>query len=587
MMPSSSASRTGSTRHILLRLYRLFLRRHLLRVGIAIGFMAMAALMTGALAQLMEPIIDDVFTERRAEALLPVAAAVFGAFLLRGLATYAHTVLMNQTGQGVVADIQNRTHAHLLRLDLAFFHDHPPGELSSRLINDVTVMRSAVAECLTAIFKSSLTLFVLIGVMLYQDWKLALVALTIIPAAAWAVGRIGKQLRRLSEETQSKLGDLSARLTESFGGIRQIKAFGAEKVERERIAARVDDVYQLSLKAVRTGELSTPINEVLSGLALVVLIVYGGSQVIAGTDTPGSFMAFITAFLMAYEPIKRLSKLNNVLQRGLGAAERLLHLLDTQPHIENPARPIALPPGPPAIDFNDVFFAYPDGTAALNGLSLRVEPGMTAALVGPSGAGKSTVLNLIQRFYDVSGGSVCVGGIDVREADLTALRSMTALVSQDITLFDGSVAENIALGCPDVSPQRIAEAARAAACDFIADLPDGLETPIGANGVKLSGGQRQRLAIARALLRDAPLLLLDEATSALDSVTEQAVQNALQNLLRDRTILVIAHRLSTVIDADVIHVLEHGRVVESGTHSVLSGAGGAYSRLQGTQLTAA
>lgn len=580
-------SRERRSLSLLRRLYRLFFRPYVPRAVVAIAFMAVAALMTGALAQLMEPIIDDVFTQGRRAALWPVAGAVFGAFLLRGVATYAHTVIMNQIGQSLVADIQERAHGHLLSLDLAFFQEQSAGELTSRLINDVTAMRSAVAECLTAIFKSSLTLLVLIGVMLYQDWRLALIAFCIIPGAAWVVGRIGKRLRALSEETQDHLGRLSGALMESFQGVRQIKAYNAEASERRRIGDGIRDVYRLSLRAVRVGELSTPVNELLSGLALLALILYGGSQVIAGENTAGAFMAFITAFLMAYEPIKRLSKLNNILQRGLGAAQRLLDLLDTQPRVTEAPDAVALPPNAASIALEQVWFRYPDGTAALEDVSISVEPGQTLAVVGPSGAGKSTVLNLIPRFYDPAAGRVLVGGHDVRGVKLESLRARIALVSQDVTLFDDSIAGNISLGRPDAGRAAVDKAARDAACGFIDAMPDGLDTRVGPGGVKLSGGQRQRIAIARALLCDAPILLLDEATSALDTETELAVREALKRLRAGRTTLVIAHRLSTVISADSIVAMEAGRVVEAGSHDALLAQGGLYARLYGSQLHAA
>ena len=594
--PEPKKRRKSSSLSLIGRLVRDFMHPHLPMIGLAVLFMAMAALMTGALARLMEPIIDDVFAAEDKSALVPVAVMVFAAFVVRGLATYGHTVLMNRIGQSIVADIQRRTFDRLLGLDLAYFMEHSAGELIARLISDVQVMRTAVAESLTSVFKSSLTLMVLVGVMLYQDWKLASAAFVVFPLAAWSVGRIGKRLRKLSGKTQTELAELSSMLNESFRGIRPIKALCLEDREKDRIGGGIERVFRLSFRAVQVGAMSTPINEILSGVAIVTLILYGGSQVVAGESTAGAFFSFITAFIMAYEPIKRLSKLNNILQMGLGAAERVLDVLDSKAQIADlpGAVPLVLVSPDRAqsargaagaeIRFEKVGFNYPDGTTALADIDLVVPEGKTVALVGPSGAGKSSVLNLIPRFFDVASGRVLVAGQDVREVTLDSLRSAIAMVNQDIMIFDDTVAANIGLGRLDASRAEIEQAAKAAkAHDFITAFPEGYDTRLGEAGVRLSGGQKQRIAIARALLRDAPILLLDEATSALDSTAEKAVQSALSGLRAGRTTLVVAHRLSTVRDADLIYVMEQGQIVETGTHDDLIRKGGLYAQLYGLQ----
>jgi subfamily B ATP-binding cassette protein MsbA len=582
--PAPSKPVPSRTLPLVRRLVGSYLAPHRWRVATSLLFMLLDAASTGALAKLMEPMIDDIFRDQNAAMLWPVAGAVLGAFTVRGVAGYLHEVQMNSVGQRIVAAVQKQLFAHLLRADLAFFHANPAGQLISRLVNDVTVMRQAVAESLTSLGKSSVTLMILVGVMFYQDWLLATIAFTAFPPAAVYLARMGRRLRRVSGRTQAEMGVFSTVLNQTFQGARHVKAYGMEAYEERRVDGIVDNLLHLIHKTFRVSAMSTPVSEILSGGAIVTVIVYGGYQVIEGNNTPGALLSFITAFMLAYEPMKKLTKLNAQLQVGLAAAERVFELLDRHPAIVD--KPGA---GPLAVErydvqFDRVEFAYADGKAALAGASLEVPAGRTVALVGASGAGKSTVLNLIPRFYDVAGGAVRIGGVDVREVQLASLRAAIALVSQETALFDDSIRANIAYGRPDASFEEIVAAARdAAAHDFIAALPDGYDSLVGENGVKLSGGQRQRIAIARAMLKNAPILLLDEATSALDSESERAVQEALKRLQQGRTTLVIAHRLSTIVDADRIYVLEAGRVVEWGTHAELLRRGGPYSRFHALQ----
>ena len=356
--------------------------------------------------------------------------------------------------------------------------------------------------------------------------------------------------------------------------------------EETRTKNVIEKIYKLMVKAYRVSALATPVSEILSGLAIVTIIAYGGVQVMEGNSTPGKLFSFITAFLLAYEPMKRLAKLNAIMQMGLAAAERVFSVLDTPPLILDKPDAKVLKTEKPEIVFTDVSFRYQDGTEALRDLSMVVPAGKTVALVGASGAGKSTVLNLIPRFYDVEQGSVKIDGMDVRDVTLESLRAHMALVSQEVSVFNDTVRENIAYGKPDASETEIIEAAKAAAAhDFISELPEGYETKLGEQGVKLSGGQRQRIAIARAMLKNAPVLLLDEATSALDTESERVVQQALDRLQRGRTTIVVAHRLSTIEHADLIYVLEGGKVVEQGSHADLVAQNGVYARLQGGFLS--
>jgi subfamily B ATP-binding cassette protein MsbA len=563
-----------------------FIRPYRWRLASALVFMAVAAGTTGAMARLMEPVMDGVFQQRDRTLIMPVALAVLASFAVRGIADYFHSVQMNHIGQSIVADLQKQLYGHLLEADLAFFHSTAAGQLISRLINDVGVMRSTFAECLTSIGKSTLTLVFLVAVMFYNDWALAFGAFLAFPIAGWFVARMGKRMRRVSASTQAELGDFATLLNQTFQGVRHVKAYGMEAHEGQRVAAVIDRLFHLVHKAFRVSSMTTPVTEVLSGVAIVTVIVYGGLRVIDGVSTVGALMSFITAFLLAYEPMKRLSKLNAQLQSGLAAAERVFDLLDTRPTIlDRPeAQPLAVTDY--TIRFNEVYFAYHTEAPALRGITLEVPAGRTVALVGPSGAGKSTVLNLIPRFYDTDSGSITIGGTDLRAVTMASLRANIALVSQEVVLFDQSIRDNIAYGRPGASEDEIREAARqAAAHDFILALPQGYDTRVGEQGVKLSGGQRQRIAIARAMLRDAPILLLDEATSALDTESERAVQGALRTLQRGRTTLVIAHRLSTVVDADRIYVLDHGQVIESGSHADLLRHRGVYTRLYGLQTS--
>ena len=587
--PRTADGYTG-TWPLVRRLFGTYLWPHRGQLGLALFFMAINAATTGAMARLMEPVMDGVFEQRNRAMVVPVAAAVLVAFVVRGFSDYFHSVMMNRIGQKVVADVQKELYGHLLCADLAFFHATSAGQLISRVINDVSVMRGAMAECLTSAGKSTLTLAFLIGVMFYNDWLLATGAFVAFPLAGLFVARMGKRMRQVTTSTQQEMGDFSTVLNQTFQGVRHVKAYGMEAHEQQRVGAIIDRLFNLVCKAFRVSAMTTPVTEVLSGLAIVSVIVYGGLRVIDGQSTLGALMSFIAAFLLAYEPMKRLSKINAQLQSGLAAAERVFDLLDIRATITD--KPLARPMAVERFDirFDDVHFSYrpagQDDAPALRGITLEVPHGKTVALVGPSGAGKSTVLNLIPRFYDVSRVSVSIGGIDVRDATMASLRSHIALVSQEVALFDQSIRDNIAYSRPDADEAQIVAAARAAAAhDFIAALPLGYDTVVGEHGVKLSGGQRQRIAIARAMLRDAPILLLDEATSSLDTESERAVQGALRTLQTGRTTLVIAHRLSTVVDADQIYVLDHGRVVESGTHAELLRHNGLYGRLYGLQAS--
>ncbi len=566
------------------RLVREGVRPYFGRVVLSVVFMGIVAATSGLLAALMKPVVDQVFVQRDAAMLWPVAAAVVITSLAKGTATYFQSNLTAWVGLRIIADMQNRLFVHLTRMDLQFFHDTTTGRLVSRFTADIAIMRAAVSNALVGFGRDTLSVFALVGVMFYQDWQLALVSFFAFPAAIQPIVRLGKRLRRVSVNTQESSGNFVTLLEQTFQGMRVVKAYGMEGYEQGKIAVITESLFRLIFKASRVRALSGPIMETLGGAAVAVVIVYGGSRVIDGTTTPGAFFSFMTALMMAYQPVKSLANLNASLQEGLAGAQRIFALLDVRPNIaERPgAHPLRVEGG--AVRLDEVSFSYDGNRLALDHISLDVPAGKRVALVGASGAGKSTILNLVPRFYDVESGRVLIDGQDVRDVTLVSLRSQIALVSQEILLFDDSVRSNIAYGRPGATELEIEEAARnAAAHDFIAALPMGYDTVVGEHGVKLSGGQRQRLAIARAMLRNAPILLLDEATSSLDAESERHVQAALETLMVGRTTIIVAHRLSTVVDADIIHVIDRGRLAESGRHVELLARGGIYARLYAVQ----
>ena len=574
-----------STKALVGRLLREHVRRYAPRFVLALVLMALVAASTAVLAKLMEPVLDEVFTAKDRDQLLLVAGFVLATFVVKGLANFGQQVVMEGVTQRIVADVRKRLFSHLMTADLAFFHATSSGALISRMMNDVALLHMAVGKTLTGFGKDLLTLLALVGVMFYQDWALALAAFFAFPTAILPIARIGKRMRKVSGNSQAEMSRLTSHLDETFQGIRHVKAYTTEGYEAERGGRLVDQVASLGIKAARTRGLSHPIMETLGGVAIVVVIFYGGWQVIEGARTTGSFFSFVVALMLAYEPLKRLVSLNANLQEGLAAAHRIFEVLDTRPSIvDRPgAQTLAVAAG--EVRLEQVDFSYEGGIPALNQVSLTVPAGRMAALVGLSGAGKSTVLNLIPRFYDATAGRVTIDGIDIRDVTLSSLRRNIALVSQEVMLFDDTIRANIAYGSPDAGEDAILAAARNAAADeFIRDLPQGYDTMVGERGVKLSGGQRQRIAIARAMLKNAPILLLDEATSALDTQSERLVQAALKQLMAGRTSIVIAHRLSTIVDADIIFVMDQGRVVEQGSHAELLARDGIYARLHSLQF---
>lgn len=586
MSDSESHTRTHSPSGPLLRrLVREAVAPYSGRLIFAVICMIAVAATTAALAWLMDPVVNQVFVERRADLLWTVGGAVFAAFAVKGVATYAQTVLMAGVGQNVLMDMQNRLFRHLMTQDLAFFQSQQTGSLISRFTTDIGMMRQAVSTALTGLGKDSLSVIFLVAVMFYQDWLLATVAFVVFPATVIPITALGRRLRHVTADTQAQTGGFMTLLQQSLSGIRLVKSYQLEDYESQRAAEMTRDIRNLVIGAERVKAVSSPLMETVGGLAVTIVIVYGGWRVIQETTTAGAFFSFITALLMAYRPMKALANLNAQVQEGLAGAERLFSILDTPPTLtdDSDAKPLQVSGG--HIRFEGVSFSYGDGKTALRGISFDAKAGQTTALVGSSGAGKTTVLNLIPRFYDPEFGTVSIDSQDIRSVTLASLRAAIGLVTQDVLLFDDTVRANIRFGQPTATDSEIIAAAEVAgATAFIKALPNGYDTVVGERGESLSGGQRQRIAIARAVLKNAPILLLDEATSALDAETEHHVQNAMESLRKDRTTVVIAHRLATIQHADCIHVLDEGRVVESGRHADLIARNGPYARLYELQF---
>ena len=575
----------NTTYALVKRLLKESVRPYLKWIGFALVGMVFVAGATAASAWLMKPVINDVFVAKNKEFLLPISIAVLVTFAIKGFANYAQSVIMHYVGQRIITDTQHRLYGHLTRMDLGFFHQTPTGSLISRFTVDINMMRAAVSNALTGIGKDFLTLIFLVGVMFIQDLYLAVIAFVVFPVAILPIVKLGRRIRKVTVSMQEEQGQFTTILEQTIQGARVVKAYRMEEYEKGRFRKIAERVFQLVFKSARIRSMASPIMETLGGVAVALVIFYGGFRVIEESMNPGAFFSFITALLLAYEPMKRLANLNASLQEGLASAQRLFSLLDTKPNITDKPDATTLKIKGGNIVLNQVNFSYIPKHPVINGVSLSVPAGKLVALVGPSGAGKSTILNLIPRFYEVDSGIIKIDGIDVQDVTLDSLRRNIALVSQEIILFDDTVRANIAYGRPDASEKEITQAAKnAAAHDFIEAMSNGYDTYVGERGTKVSGGQRQRLAIARAMLKNAPILLLDEATSSLDAESEREVQAALMELMKGRTTLVIAHRLSTVIEADLIHVIDNGKLVESGNHPELLSKNGTYARLYALQF---
>ena len=536
-------------------------------------------------AFLVKPALDGVFINKDVRMLKFIPLAIFVVYFLRSLAMFGQEYLMSFVGQNIIRRLRNRLYDRIQDLPLSFFHKERTGVLMSRVTNDVNIVKSMVSTAVTGSLRDSLTIMGLTFVIFYQIWELAVIAFLVLPAAFYPIVLFGRRVRRTSTGCQKAMADISSFLHETFAGNKIVKAFGMEPHEKKRFSEKTRKLFRLEMKEVKYKAISSPINLFLGGVAVAVIIYYGGLRVVQGVYTPGTFFSFIVAVLLLYKPIKELSKLNNALQQGLAATDRVYDILERESDILEIPKPLAIKTGSHRVSFEKVFFKY-DEEMVLKDVNLDVRPGEILALVGMSGGGKTSLVNLIPRFYDVSQGAVFIDGINIRDASLASLRNQIAIVTQEPILFDDTVKNNIAYGRHTASDNEIQAAAKAAyAYDFIRSFPDKFDTRIGELGTRLSGGEKQRICIARALLKDAPILILDEATSSLDSESEMWVQKALENLMKGRSTFVIAHRLSTVNKAHRIVVLVDGEIVEVGNHDALIARQGQYYKLHQMQFS--
>jgi len=546
----------------------------------------MVAILTGVYAWLARPVLDGIFIEKNEQLLLVLPLAILAVAAVKALFSYGVGYLMAYVGNRVVADIRQELFQQLMRMPIGFHDSNTSGRLVSRIVNDVGLMANAASSVIKDMFQNALTFLAMVGVILYQDWKLAGISLVVIPLAGLTMVRVGKRLKKLAASGQAQMGDMSSTLQETFAGIRVVKAFGREDAEAERFQMRNQAFLATTLKTNQVWSIGHSHMEVIGVISIAVIIWYGGYLVINGTMTPGAFFSFMAAMLLAYTPVRKLSGANNLIQQALAAAERVFDVLDMKTEQAQTQGMVPLAGIHRAIEFQGVSLRYESQKIpALTKVDLAIRPGEVIALVGSSGSGKTTLVSLLPRFYEPTTGRILIDGVPLDSYELQSLRAHIGIVSQEIVLFDDTIRNNIAFGRTGASQAEVEQAAKLAyAHDFILRIPDGYDALIGERGLKLSGGERQRLAIARALLRDPPLLILDEATSALDTESERIVQLALANLMKNRTTLVIAHRLSTIQNADRIVVLDRGTVVEIGSHEDLLRQGGSYHRLHALQF---
>tara|TARA_B100000686_G_scaffold290173_1_gene317412 strand:+ start:379 stop:2067 length:1689 start_codon:yes stop_codon:yes gene_type:complete len=534
---------------------------------------------TAAQALLIEPALDELVVKGNVALLWLIPGGFFCAAVIKGFSNYFQTVFMQKVGLRMIVMMQNQMFVHIISADLAHIQCEATGKQMTRFTNDVQVMRDATVKAFTGIARDMITVVALAGVMIYTNWQMALIAMVVMPVSVFPIVYIGKRLRRVSARTQESIGSVASYLDDVLKAARQVKSYVTEDHEKRRAHQFFVEVSENFLKAGKTRARTSPILESLFGAGIAAVLAWGGYQAMSDQITVGQLMGFFAAAAAGYQPIRGLANLNASLQLGLAAADRVFAVLDYQPKIfsKPDAKPLDVREG--AVKFENIGFSYDGNKSALAELTIEFDPGKTTALVGPSGAGKSTILNLIPRFYDPSIGRIVIDGQAIEDVNLASLRHAIAFVSQEITMFNDTVRANIAYGRLEAMDKEIIEAAKSAAAhEFIEDLPNGYDTMVGESGLRLSGGQRQRISIARAMLKNAPILLLDEATSALDSESERQVHDALKRLMVGRTTIVIAHRLSTVSDADKIYVMKNGRVVEEGTHLELLDHDGLYAQ---------
>ncbi|WP_208976317.1 ABC transporter ATP-binding protein [Polycladidibacter stylochi] len=576
----------STTRGIIARIFADNFLEFAPKYAIAFAFMAAVAATTSLSAWIMRDVVNEIFVAKDFSRLLQVTLAIITIFAVKGVASYGQMVTLSRVGNAIVAKNQKRLYAHLLICDAAFFQQHGASDLITRISHSANAVREVINLLVTSIGRDLLSLIGLVTVMVLQDPLLSLISMVIAPPAILGIAYLVRRVRALARAEVLSLARIVQVMQETAIGIRIIQSFGIQPHMKREMNKAIGDVEARANKISELGARSSPLMETLGGCAFATVILYSGWQSILLGKSPGEFISFLTALLLAYEPAKRISRLQVHLETGLIGGRMIYEILEKKPNVVDQEKAPQLKVGRGEIVLHNTGFCYISGYPVLHELDLHVKAGEVTALVGPSGGGKSTILALVQRLYDVNSGSVSIDGQNVKDVQLSSLHEAISLVTQDTVLFTGTIKDNIAFGRPDASFEQIKQAAKSALADeFIESFANGYETRIGEAGISLSGGQRQRLAIARAILKNAPILLLDEATSALDNETEAKLQKALEHLMRGRTTLVIAHRLSTIRHADTICLIKNGSLVEAGNHSTLMANNGPYAALYGMQFS--
>jgi subfamily B ATP-binding cassette protein MsbA len=559
------------------------------RVIFSIILMVLTAALTAASVYVLKPVIDKIFANPdQQEALrwikiLPIAIVLI--FVLKGLASYAQKYTIDWVGNKIILNMRKQLYDHITGLSLKFFNNQKIGVLISRITNDVSMVQGAMSNVLGNIIGSVITIICLVVMLFYLNWQFALLTIIVFPLAVYPITKFGKKIKSSAINVQEKMGSMTSILNETFNGIRVVKAFGMENYERRKFEEELHKLFDWTMKGVRAYNVSSPTMEVIGAAGIALLVFFAGSAVVNKSLTAGTFFAFLAGITQLYPQIKRMNDMNNIVQQAFAAADRIFQILDTKPDVVEPPDAIDIDDFKENIKFEHVCFSYIKEKPVIKDVTFEIKKGQVFAVVGPSGAGKSTLADLLARFYDVDSGYIMIDNTDIRKMKIESLRKLIGMVTQETILFNDTVRNNIAYGQKDIDIAAVQMAALAAnASEFIERLPEKYDSTIGDRGVKLSGGQRQRLAIARAILKNPPILILDEATSALDSESEIQVQEAINNLMKDRTTFVIAHRLSTIRHADTIIVIDKGAVAEQGSHDELIKLNGIYTKLYNMQF---